>query len=418
MLSAEAFQAWCTRLQLSREAEAFITTIRSSPPVRRGRGRVGNVVGRYPSAKMGRTIQFESHLELGAIYLTERDEDVLEYYDQAVRIPLCYRAKSGRQTTQWHTPDFFVLRQGSAGFEEWKPVQALESLAVSMPNRYQPAGSGQWRCPPGEAAALRLGLYYRLRSSEEVHPRSIENLKFLQDFWAHPVVIPADQGALVLAQVEAQPGLLLSELLTIHPDLAVDVVWALLATGRLFTDLMAASLMQREQVALFPSEAAARRALAVPEMTPRLQASSPPVVWDGRLWLVEAVGETITLRPEVGEPLQLPAVHFQGLLQAGAMRRVTASDPSPATPELRRAPCAPARKRNRKPTNDCVTSWRTCAAKQSRSLHAASNGGWPPTARQKRGRAAATLAYSRAWRSEAIGPRVFQQPPFSCSTPR
>jgi putative transposase len=49
---------------------------------------------------------------------------------------------------------------------------------------------------------------------------------------------------------------------------------------------------------------------------------------------VESVGETITLRPKVGEPLLLPAAHFQGLLQAGAMRRVTAADPSPVTPEL------------------------------------------------------------------------------------
>ncbi len=49
---------------------------------------------------------------------------------------------------------------------------------------------------------------------------------------------------------------------------------------------------------------------------------------------MESVGETITLRPKIGEPLLLPAAHFQGLLQAGAMRRVTAADPSPVTPEL------------------------------------------------------------------------------------
>lgn len=337
MLTAEAFQAWCARLQLSQEAEAFITTIRSSPPVRRVRGRVGNVAGHYPSLKMGHTIQFESQQELGAIYVTERDEDVLEYYDQAARIPLCYRAKSGRQTTQWHTPDFFVLRQGSAGFEEWKPLQALDDLALSMPDRYQHEGSGRWRCPPGEVYAEQLGLFYHVRSSAEVHPLTLQNLKFLQDFWAHPVTVPLEQETLVVAQVEEQPGLLLSELLAAHPDLAVDVVWALLATQRLFTDLAATSLMQREQVALFRSEAAARSALVTPEMTPRLQAPAPSVVWDGRLWLVESVGETMTLRPEVGEPLLLPAAHFQGLLQAGEMRYVTAADPSPATPELRQA---------------------------------------------------------------------------------
>jgi putative transposase len=45
----------------------------------------------------------------------ERDDDVVEYDDQPGRMPLRYRAVSGHHTTQWHTPDFFVLRQGSAG---------------------------------------------------------------------------------------------------------------------------------------------------------------------------------------------------------------------------------------------------------------------------------------------------------------
>src|SRR5436309_9072155 len=49
------------------------------------------------------------------------------------RIQLQYRARSGRKTTQWHTPDFFVIRPTSAGFEEWKPVTALDQLAVTMP---------------------------------------------------------------------------------------------------------------------------------------------------------------------------------------------------------------------------------------------------------------------------------------------
>jgi putative transposase len=48
-------------------------------------------------------------LEFWAIYTMERDDDVLEYYEQSSRIPLSYRAKSGRRTTQWHTPDFFTL---------------------------------------------------------------------------------------------------------------------------------------------------------------------------------------------------------------------------------------------------------------------------------------------------------------------
>ena len=82
-------------------------------------GRASNITGRYPSPKMGVSIQFESERgEFWAIYEMECDEDVLELYEQPSCIPLSYRARSGRRTTQWHTPDFFVLRRESAGWEE------------------------------------------------------------------------------------------------------------------------------------------------------------------------------------------------------------------------------------------------------------------------------------------------------------
>jgi putative transposase len=111
-MTAEEFHAWSQRLQFTSETEALIAAIRSSPPVRRVRGRANNITGRYPSPKMQCSIQFESeHVELWAIYAMEGDDDVLEFYDQPSRIPLSYRAKSGRKTTQWHTPDFFVLHR-------------------------------------------------------------------------------------------------------------------------------------------------------------------------------------------------------------------------------------------------------------------------------------------------------------------
>jgi putative transposase len=173
-MTPEEFHAWSQRLQFTSETEALIATIRSSPPVRRVSGRANNVTGRYPSPKMQCSIQFESErVEFWAIYGMERDDDVLEFYDQPSRIPLSYRAKSGRKTTQWHTPDFFVLRRASAGWEEWKPAQSLETLADSMPARYQQAGTGQWCCPPGEVYAKQLGLSYRLRSSAEFHPPEV-----------------------------------------------------------------------------------------------------------------------------------------------------------------------------------------------------------------------------------------------------
>jgi hypothetical protein len=68
-MTPEAFHTWSQLLRLSSETEALIASIRSSPPVRQVSGRAKNITGRYPSPKMGVSIQFESeHVEFWAIF--------------------------------------------------------------------------------------------------------------------------------------------------------------------------------------------------------------------------------------------------------------------------------------------------------------------------------------------------------------
>ncbi len=91
MLSKNDFQHWCDRLALFQKTRQLIENIRSSEPSRLVNGRGSNVCGRYPSQKMGKTIQFESHrVEAPKIYELEQDENVLEYYDQPPLIKLNY----------------------------------------------------------------------------------------------------------------------------------------------------------------------------------------------------------------------------------------------------------------------------------------------------------------------------------------
>ena len=61
MLTDDMFHVWCRRNEIGPETKAYIERIRSSQPVREVRSRASNVSERYPSRKMGRTIQFESH---------------------------------------------------------------------------------------------------------------------------------------------------------------------------------------------------------------------------------------------------------------------------------------------------------------------------------------------------------------------
>ena len=330
------FREWCRSNQISPETEVFIQRIRSSQPVRKVHSGISNICGRYPSMKMGRTIQFESqHVELWGIYEMERDEDVLEYYDQPTRLQLRYRARSGRHTTQWHTPDFFVIRKSGAGFEEWKKASAAEKLIVTMPERYVLRPTGGWQCPPGETAASVYGLSYRVRTDAELHPLYIQNLKFLQDFWIHEYPVASAQEEQILACLSTSPGISVAQLLDALSDVPVDVIWALLTHNRMFTNLSAASLMQWDQVMLYLSvEEAEQDARQIARLAPSLPLFLC-ICFDGRLWEGEKQGETVLLRPEVGAPLTLPVHILQHLLATGQAMEATDATPSALTQEAR-----------------------------------------------------------------------------------
>ncbi len=71
-MTDDTFQVWYQHLQLPPETEALVASMRSSQPARRVSARGKNVTGRYPSPKMGVSIQFESERgEFWAIYEME-----------------------------------------------------------------------------------------------------------------------------------------------------------------------------------------------------------------------------------------------------------------------------------------------------------------------------------------------------------
>ena len=61
MLNEADFRDWGSRIGLTQAAREAIAAIRQGRPARRVGGGQRNVAGRYPSRKMGFTIQFESH---------------------------------------------------------------------------------------------------------------------------------------------------------------------------------------------------------------------------------------------------------------------------------------------------------------------------------------------------------------------
>src|SRR5258708_8819982 len=170
MLSEKELSSLCQRLEFAKKAKAVIRNIRASEPSRRVEGRAGNVPVRYASNKMLRTIQAESHRnELAGVREKEHDKNTLEYYDQPPPIKLEYHAKSGRKVAVLYTPDYFVIRKDSAGWEEWKLEEELVRLAEESPNRYVRGEDIRWHFTPPEHYVTQFGFFFRILSSAKIN---------------------------------------------------------------------------------------------------------------------------------------------------------------------------------------------------------------------------------------------------------
>jgi len=359
MLNADQLHDWGRTLGLSAQAMQVIQQIRSSPPARHVRSGRGNVSGRYPSRKMGVTIQFESHRnELAAIYAMEHSSAVVEYWDQPPPIKLAYRTPAGRAIGVLHTPDFFVLRTDAAGWEEWKLEDDLRRLAARQPQRYCRTAEGRWRCPPGEAYAQACGLSYQLRSSAEINWVFQRNMLFLEDYLrAEPAAIPPPAEAALRRGVVAQPGITVHEVLHDHPTSA-DTLYGLIATARLYVDLEAVPLAESARVPLFADRDMAL-AYAHVHTTPSCTsghsmtlACGTQVSWDGRAWTIGHVGETtVGLCGDGSAWTEVPLPVFETLVRQGKVIGL-ASESTPAqrtvTERLRSAGPAEVREANRR----------------------------------------------------------------------
>ena len=330
MLNHGKLMQYYQRLGLSEATREVIDRIRSSPPARRVKSGKGNVAVRYPSRKMGCVIQAESHKnELAGIYEKEYDPEVLEYYDQPEAFQLVYQTKKKkRQVTVEHTPDFFVLRQDKAGWEEWKMEEALLELVEEQPHRYIKDDAGQWRCPPGEAHARPLGLFYAVRSSAEIDWVLQRNLRFLEDYLREdcPDVIGSLREE-IIQQVSEMTGVTLDNLLREMGEKYSDSIYRLIAIGDIYCDLSMIPLAEPRRVTVYKNEEAAQ-AYALMRQAVHLPLAPDPqdvdvvigatLIWDNQPWEIVNLGESKTwLRAAEGVLVELSNVAFENLVRQG-----------------------------------------------------------------------------------------------------
>jgi transposase InsO family protein len=350
MISNIEFDLWCLRLNLSEEAKALINQIRSSGPSRKVSSSRGNVVGRFPSRKMGSTIQFESHkVELAFIHEYEHDKvNTLEYYDQPFPIKLIYESSSGRRLGVWHTSDFFVIRPFEAGWEECKTEEQLITLSAKNPNRYFLDEEGKWRCPSGEAYAEKFGLYYRVRSSQEINWTYQRNIEFLDDYYRlESAIIKQEVRTYLLDQVTKESGITLGELFKQTQGKASrDDVFMLIASDELYVNLRAVPLVESGSVRVYPNYDTAIAYGNLLQVAAQVSANIQKIInvaignsvqWDGKGWTIVNLGETsVGLIGENNAFVELPIVAFEKLVQESRITGLPVDGPPSIYPEALR----------------------------------------------------------------------------------
>lgn len=325
-MDSEKFNKWCIKNNISAEACKEIENIRSSGPSRLVRSTAKNVSGRYPSRKMGVTIQFESHRnELAYIYAAEHNPKILEYYDQPPPILFNYKGKEGRNLGHYNTTDFFEILPDKAGWVECKTEKDLKKLSVKSPNRYVRKEDGTWRCPPGEEYAARFGLFFRVLSSKEINWVYQRNIMFLEDYLLDDsAVVSKEIEDEITSFVKSEPGLLLTDLLQKGYD--PDDINGLIAQQKIYVDIYGAPLAEPTKVKLFlsPEVAEAYSFSKGVKQQPSTCLNSikldygTVIAWDGILFEIMLCGRTsIVLKRENSDPVELDRNSFMTYVQQG-----------------------------------------------------------------------------------------------------
>lgn len=352
-LDGTAFMTYCRRLgfrkktddQAPDEAQDVLIKIRAAPPARTPGSNRGNVAVWYPSKKMWCIIKAESHkVEFARVLEHEHDDDVLEYFDQPPSIPIEYLDKNKHLQRVLHTPDFFVFRYESTGWEECKPLEELIRQSQQRPNRYKLDENGQWRCPPGEAFAAQYGLTYKVWSSDEINWAAQSNWQYLEDYYQDIERLQVSDDALEALHsiVDTTPGILLADLRVQAQGIPSDAINIAIARHDLYVDLNTYRLCEPGRVPVYRDKKTAQvysRSREGPENAgleahPVWIERGSRVLLDGREWGIANDGQTeIILTRDGSEPFPIPRATFEKWAASGKIIGAEKETYSGLTPE-------------------------------------------------------------------------------------
>ncbi|PLR83035.1 transposase [Bacillus canaveralius] len=328
MLTEFEFLMWCEKNNIAKKSQEYINNnIRFAQPARRVGGGSGSTSGRYPSHKMGVTIQWESgKVEGPAVLMLENDEDVLEYYDQPNKIKLEYMDHNGRNRGTLYTPDFFVIRTNGAGWEEWKPNDNMLKISKEQKWKFRQNDDGSWSCPPGEHFAQEKGLSFRVCTTELINWNLHRNYVFLDDYLRRIKKLEVKKEVIdEIKQIVFQdPGITLKDLIDLSLDrkFCADDIYTSIVKNLLYVNLNNAALaepetvkvfLHKEHAVMFMNLIKSGEQLAKPNLICFEVGSE--ISWDNSIWKLINIGHTkVSMVSDLGTYNEIPRELFEHLI--------------------------------------------------------------------------------------------------------
>lgn len=305
MLDEKALEEHFDRLGISPEARERIRWIRENAPIRAVGGGTHNTVVRFCSRKMSFVLEAEAfNTEYAAFEEYDNDESVHEFYPQPCKLRISYINANGKPVHPDITPDIFLVRQGYFEFVECKTEEDLLKLTKDQPNRYVVDDKGNWRSPPGEIAAEKLGCRFHVRSSRDNNWIALENFEFFSDYLSvdpGELKIASDALSVIENRLSESSWLTINNLIHGKNSVDSDSLYALIVTKMIFFDFQTNRISNPDQALLFRDEISGKAyrtfarisvGLKSPEVTPFDPVLGTRFSWDGRPWQIVNVGDS------------------------------------------------------------------------------------------------------------------------------
>lgn len=243
-------------VRLPQPGRDYVEACIRNGPSRPVQGRNGNNTFTYFSAKTQATLKLESRRgEQAMAVLLDHDPKVIAFFAQPPQVSLdIKRADGSRSTTVPYTPDFLVVADDRIVVIETKDT--VELLERELKNDYQVwrASDGVWHYRAAEEYFASLGMQYELKSTGDLPPALVGNLRFLEEYAqdSYPALTESEVDA-VRAPVLERGYVPVLELL--DAGIPADQLYRAIVERHVYFDLHGDSLADTSSAAVYANKA-------------------------------------------------------------------------------------------------------------------------------------------------------------------